>query len=131
MRTAIINKTFSKLATSLTISFVLGKIIFKSRLFLVFSASFFGALYLLLGWILYLSLDGIAFFKNISTKILKKQFSPFDRFSYKNSGVYNVDNKDIVAISDLSDDEITKASMYSYIICGVFLLIASHVIFTP
>lgn len=118
-------KLFSKLSIALTISFVVSKLIFKSWYFFVFSSSSFGAFYLLLGWLLYLKSDGVTFFKNKSLKI----FNFLDRAKYKNNGIYNIyKNDEITETSELSDEEIAKASIYSYALCGLFLVIGSQLL---
>lgn len=63
------------------------------------------------------------FFKNKSLKI----FNFLDRFKYKNNGIYGIyKDDDITEISRLSDEEITKSSIYSYALCGLFLIIGSQ-----
>lgn len=127
MRFAFYKKTFSKLSTSFILSFIISKTLFKSQIFFMFSLSVFGALYLLLGWLLYLKSDGVRFLKDKSPNKISKSFNPFDRFSYKNKGIYNINkNDDSTEIIESIHMSMTKASMYSYVFCGLFLLIASQ-----
>lgn len=126
MRFLLYKKLFSKLSIALTISLIASKLIFKSEYFFAFSISAFGASYLLLGWLLYLKADGVMFFKNKSLKTFKF----LDRFKYKNNGIYNIYEKDTIIESiELSDEEITKASIYSYALCGLLLVIGAQLFY--
>lgn len=119
-------KLFSKLSIAITISFIVSKLIFESWYFFVFSISAFGASYLLLGWLLYLKADGVMFFRNKPLKI----FNFLDRFKYKNDGIYNIYEKDAIIESiKLSDEEIAKASIYSYALCGLLLVIGAQLFY--
>lgn len=121
MRFMFYNKLFSGLSISLALSFIIGKMILKSNMYFIFTASFFGAVYLLLGWINYLKLDGVTLFK--------KHFSLLDRFSYKKKGVYNADEyDDVFKNEELPADQAAKAAMYAYILCGVILLLGAQII---
>lgn len=127
---AFYKKTFSKLSTSFILSFIISNILFKSQIFFMFSISVFGALYLLLGWLLYLKSDGLTFFKKKSSNKTIKIFNHLDRFRYKNKGVYNIDKNDnIIQSSESNDRTMTKISIYSYVFCGVFLLIFSQLFY--
>lgn len=124
MRAVFYNKLFSGLSISLILSIILSKIIFKSSIYFMFSTSFFGALYLLLSWLMYLKLDGVVFFQKISQENFKKLFN--FRFKYKKKGVYNLDDDDISKYGDLPEDKIAKASFYGYLLTGIALLICSQ-----
>ncbi|MCQ1529332.1 hypothetical protein [Lutispora saccharofermentans] len=109
MRFVFYNKLFSGLSISLAISFIIGELILKSNIYFIFSASCFGAIYLLLGWICYLKLDGVTFFKS--------------------KGVYNIDEYDSsFENKELSEEQVTKAAMYAYILCGIMLLLGAQLI---
>lgn len=129
MRFLFYNKLFSGLSISLAVSFIIGKIILKSSIYFIFIASFFGGIYLLLGWMSYLRLDGVGVFKGSSHKYFKKHFSILDRFSYKNKGVYSEDDKDdIFKRAELPEKDSAKAEMYAYILCGIVLLLGAQLI---
>lgn len=129
MRFVFYNKLFSGLSISLAISFIIGELILKSNIYFIFSASCFGAIYLLLGWICYLKLDGVTFFKSKPFKYFKKHFGILDRFRYKSKGVYNIDEYDSsFENKELSEEQVTKAAMYAYILCGIMLLLGAQLI---
>ena len=129
MRFVFYNKLFFGLSISLAISFIIGELILKSNIYFIFSASCFGAIYLLLGWICYLKLDGVTFFKSKSFIYFKKHFSILDRLRYKNKGVYNMDEyDDSFESKELSEEQIAKAAMYAYILCGIVLLLGTQLI---
>lgn len=129
MRFVFINKLLSGLSISFVISFIIGELILRSNMYFIFSASCFGAIYLLLGWVCYLKLDGVTFFKSKSFKYLKKYFSLLDRFKYKSKGVYNIDEyDDIFQNNEPPEEETAKAAMYAYITCGVVLLLSAQLI---
>lgn len=129
MRFVFYNKLFFGLSISLAISFIIGELILKSNIYFIFSASCFGAIYLLLGWICYLKLDGVTFFKSKSFIYFKKHFSILDRLRYKNKGVYNMDEyDDSFESKELSEEQIAKATMYAYILCGIVLLLGTQLI---
>ncbi len=87
MRFEFFKKCSSLMLISLILSFVIGKLILKSWVYFIFSMSFFGALYILIGWILYLKTDGIRFFKN-SIKISKVPVDKASIFAYFSSGLF-------------------------------------------
>ena len=127
MKTIFYNKFFSGLSISLTISFLLNQFVFKSKIFFMFSLSFFGALLLLLSWFTYLKLDGVYFFQKINHKTkLNLDF----RFQYKKKGVYNIDKDfDTLEINGISDEKALKATIYAYLSSGVLLLICSQLFY--
>lgn len=92
----------------------------------MFSLSFFGSAYLLLGWFEYLKLDGVGFLNSKVFIYLKNILISLDRFSYKSKGVYNVDNEPIEEYK--TSGEITKASIFAYILSGLILLIGAQIL---
>lgn len=122
MRFMFFKKTLSKFSTALIISFIISIILFDSSFLFMFSTSFLGALYLFLGWLLYLESDGIKIFKNKSFKKFNSFFNRFDRFSYKNKGVYNVSTEDH-QINNQADKISPTLSICSYLLSGIFLLV--------
>lgn len=131
MRSLFYNKLLSILLISFFISLVIGKLILKSNIYFLFSASSLGAIYLLLGWIYYLKLDGVTFFKNKSFKYFKENFSILDRFRYKTKGIYNMDEHfNTYKANEISEKEAYKASMYAYILSGIILLVLVQLVFS-
>lgn len=128
MRTIFYNKFLSGISISFMFSFLLKQFIFKSNYFFVYSASFFGALYLLLCWFTYLKSDGVFIFrkKTRSTSPINK----FDRLSYKKKGIYNMDIKhDFNKTAEVSEAKDLKAIMLAYLACSATLFLASQLYF--
>lgn len=128
MKSIFYNKLFSGLSISLSISFLLSKFIFKSSMLFIFSLSFFGALYLLLSWLMYLKLDGVVFFQSKFKKSFKRNLD--FRFQYKKKGVYNIDKDfDCIETNEIPEDKILKATIYGYLSSGIVLLACSSLFY--
>lgn len=128
MRPIFYKMFLSRLSMSVLLSFVISKLLVASPLFFAFALAFFGGLFLLIGWIQYLQLDGVLFFNSKAFTSFKKLFHVFDRFSYKNKGVYGMDDRP-VSNKEPSIIEM-KVSIFAHVSTAVVLLIGSYV-FSP
>ena len=127
MRFVFYKKTLSKLLTALIISFIISIILLKSKVYFLFSISFFGALYILIGWLIYLKSDGIKFYKNKSFNKINTFFNSLDRFNYKDKGLYHIDKFEDIPLDKESERAMVKISIYSYIFTGIILLIIPQI----
>jgi len=128
MKTIFYNKLFFGLSVSFLVSYLFSRLLAWGSYSFTYAMSFFGALYLMLGWITYLRLDGVYFFRKKRKQSASKQFDY--RFSYKKKGVYNID-KDYGAKpdEDIPDNKALKAAIFAYLSCAAILFIASHIYF--
>lgn len=128
MRNVFYRKLFSKLTFSILLSYIISELVFHSQLFFVYPLAFFGGVFLLIGWIEYLRIDGVIFFNSKAFTYAKKIFNFMDRFNYKNKGVYSMDHEP--KEESETNNANTKTSIYANVACGLILLIGSQ-IFSP
>ncbi len=128
MKTIFYNKFFFGLSISFLASYLFSRFLAWGSYSFAYAMSFFGALYLMLGWITYLKLDGVYYFRKKRKPSASKQFDY--RFSYKKKGLYNIDKDyDAEPSEDIPDNKALKAVIFAYLSCAAILFIASHIYF--
>lgn len=121
MRFKFLQHLILKLVVSIALIYVLDNILFSQISRLNILIAFLGSLFLLFGWINYLSNDGLNIPKLFSnSSFIKSIFK-----KPKNKGVLNMYEDDVV---DSNSEKNTGESIFSNITVGVILIIISNFI---
>ncbi|TJX61001.1 hypothetical protein E8P77_19225 [Soehngenia saccharolytica] len=121
MRFKFLKQLILKLVISIALVYVLDNVLFSQISRFNILIAFLGSIFLLIGWINYLSKDGL----NISKLFPNSSFIKSIFKKPKNKGVLNMYEDDVV---DSNSEKNTGESIFSNITVGVILIIISSFI---